>query len=255
MRYSSRQIGDAVSIIDPLLRLSSIYGSVPGMAYGLSYGDETVLLASEGVADVETGEPVDAATTAFRCASITKTLTGTIIMQLVERGKLRLDDSVISHLAWTKKILEPDLTVRHLLVHAGGVIRDGSNAWLGEPMPDRETLRRELSNGATFAEPSEHFRYSNIAYSLLGEIAEVGVGAIVRNPRAQQHRQAPRARIHVARSHARRTKSARDGVHERSTERAAREGPPREGPRHRPGGRARLDRARSARVPARADAR
>jgi CubicO group peptidase (beta-lactamase class C family) len=172
MPFTSRQLDDAVSIIDPLLRLSSIYGRVPGVAFGLSYEGETVLLGGHGLANVETGEPIDAATTAFRCASITKTFTATVIMQLVERGKLRLDDPVVSHLAWAKKALGRELTVRHLLVHAGSIIRDGSNAWLGDPMPDRASLRRELANVATFGEPAERFRYSNIAYSLLGEIAE-----------------------------------------------------------------------------------
>jgi CubicO group peptidase (beta-lactamase class C family) len=176
MPFTSRQIDDAASIIDPLLRLSSIYGRVPGVAYGLSYDGETVLLGAQGLANVETGEPVDAASTAFRCASITKTFTATVIMQLVERGKLRLDDPVVSHLAWAKRALGRDVTVRHLLVHAGSIIRDGSNAWLGEPMPDRATLRRELAGAATFGEPAERFRYSNIAYSLLGEIAETVSG-------------------------------------------------------------------------------
>ena len=137
MPFTSRQIDDAVSIIDPLLRLSSIYGRVPGVAFGLSYDGETVLLGAQGLANVETGEPVDAASTTFRCASITKTFTATVIMQLVERGKLRLDDPVVSHLAWAKRALGRDLTVRHLLVHTGSIIRDGSNAWLGDPMPDR----------------------------------------------------------------------------------------------------------------------
>jgi CubicO group peptidase (beta-lactamase class C family) len=49
-------------------------------------------------------------------------------------------------------------------------------AWRGEPMPDRATLRRELASVATFGEPAERFRYSNIAYSLLGEIAETVSG-------------------------------------------------------------------------------
>lgn len=176
MPFTSRQIDDAVSIIDPLLRLSSIYGRVPGVAYGLSYDGENVLVGSHGLANVEAEEPVDADSTAFRCASITKTFTATVIMQLVERGKLRLDDPVVSHLAWAKRTLSRDVTVRHLLVHAGSIIRDGSNAWHGEPMPDRATLRRELAGAATFGEPAEQFRYSNIAYSMLGEIAEAVSG-------------------------------------------------------------------------------
>jgi CubicO group peptidase (beta-lactamase class C family) len=176
MSYSSRQLTDAAAIIDPLLRLSSIYARVPGMAFGFSHDNKVILLGAHGVADLETGQPVDATSTAFRCASITKTVTATIIMRLVERGTLRLDDSVTAHLTWAKETFDPKLTVRHLLMHSGSVIRDGSNTWSGTPMPDRDTLRAELTGAATFGKPSERFRYSNIAYSLLGEIAEAATG-------------------------------------------------------------------------------
>ncbi len=169
-------MADAAAIIDPLLRLTAIYTRLPGMAFGLSHHDETVLLGGYGLADLDTGEAVDASTTAFRCASITKTVTATIVLQLVERGKLRLDDAVVDRLAWTRGTFDRELTVRHLLIHAGSVIRDGSNAWFDVAMPDRETLRRELRGAATFGQPSERFRYSNIAYSLLGEIAEAATG-------------------------------------------------------------------------------
>ena len=169
-------MADAAAVIDPLLRLTAIYSRLPGMAYGLSHHDETILLGGYGLADLDTGDPVDPAVTAFRCASITKTVTATIVLQLVERGKLRLDDAVVDRLPWTKGTFDRELTVRHLLIHAGSVIRDGSNAWWDVPMPDRETLRRELRGAATFGEPSERFRYSNIAYSLLGEIAESATG-------------------------------------------------------------------------------
>jgi len=172
MPFTTRQVADAATIIDPLMRLNAIYARLPGMAFGLSHGDETVLLGAYGVADLETGHPVDPTTTAFRCASITKTFTATIVMQLVDGGRLRLDDAVIARLPWTRGIFQRDLTVRHLLIHAGSVIRDGSNAWSEVPMPDRSTLHAELRGGATFGEPSERFRYSNIAYALLGEIAE-----------------------------------------------------------------------------------
>ncbi|MDE3064886.1 MAG: beta-lactamase family protein, partial [Acidobacteriota bacterium] len=176
MPFTARQVRDATDILDPLLRLHALYSRLPGMAFGVSHAGATVLLGAHGLADVESAVPVDASATTFRCASITKTVTATLIVQLAERGRLRLDDPVVSLLAWTRGTLGPDVTVRHLLMHSGGVIRDGSNAWFDVDMPDRVTLRRELRGSATFAEPSERFRYSNIAYSLLGEIAETVTG-------------------------------------------------------------------------------
>jgi len=169
---SARQVADAAAIAERLIVCLRRLHSTPGVAWGLSHEGTTVLFGADGVADTATGVPIDEATTRFRCASITKTFTATLVLQQVERGRLRLDDPVTGWLPWTRHSLDGDLTVRHLLQHASGVIRDGSNAWDDTSMPDRETLHRELSKGATFGPPSERFRYSNMAYALLGEILE-----------------------------------------------------------------------------------
>jgi len=172
MSLSERQLADAAALSDALLRLTAIHSRVPGAAFGFSHDGATILLGAHGLADVEHAAPVDAVATAFRCASITKSVTATLVMQLVERGKLRLDDAVTSLLPWTRQALDAELTVRHLLMHGGGVIRDGSNAWDDRSMPDREMFRAEVRAKAAFGLPSERFRYSNVAYSLLGEIVE-----------------------------------------------------------------------------------
>lgn len=172
MSFTSRQLADAADLIDPVLRLGSIYARVPGIAFGLTHGSTNILLGNFGLADVERDIPVDVDATRFRCASITKSFTATLIMRLVERRKLRLDDAVSSILPWVRGAIGDDVTVRHLLSHSAGMIRDGSNAWDDRTMPDRTTFRTEMRHSATFAEPAERFRYSNTAYSLLGEIIE-----------------------------------------------------------------------------------
>jgi CubicO group peptidase (beta-lactamase class C family) len=169
---TDRQVADAAAIAERLLVVLRRRHGCPGIAYGLRHDGTTVLFGADGVADLATGAPVDVATTRFRCASITKTFTATLVLQLVERGQLRLDDAVTTWLPWTRRTLGADVTVRHLLLHAGGVIRDGSNAWDDTTMPDREALHRELGAAATFGAPSERFRYSNMAYALLGEVLE-----------------------------------------------------------------------------------
>ena len=146
---------------------------MPGIAYGLSHDTRTVLLGASGFADLEAGTPVDAATTRFRCASITKTFTATLVLQQVERGRLRLDDAGDG----APRVDQGDpattaLTLRHLLMHAGSVNRDGSNDWSDRTMPDADALRAELRRSAAFGEPAERFRYSNLGYALLGEVLE-----------------------------------------------------------------------------------
>lgn len=175
MTFSSRQLADVARIADPLLHLHTLYARVPGVAFGLRHGNNTVLLGGHGVANVASESPVDPANTSFRCASITKTFTTTLIMRLAERGKLRLDDTVREWLPWTVSAVGTDLTIRHLLMHAGGVLRDGENDW-STSLSNVEELRHEFEHGATFSEPLVHFRYSNVAFSMLGEIAEHASG-------------------------------------------------------------------------------
>lgn len=176
MTLTARQVGDAAAIAGRLIVCLRHAHDAPGVAYGLSHEGRTVLLGADGVANLETRAPIDARTTRFRCASITKTFTATMVLRQVERKRLRLDDPVVDWLAWTKRTLDPALTIRHLLAHGGSVIRDGSNAWDDRTMPDRATLRAELEGEATFGAPWERFRYSNIAYALVGEVLEAATG-------------------------------------------------------------------------------
>jgi CubicO group peptidase (beta-lactamase class C family) len=95
-RLTAAQVGDAAALAEPLLRWSAAASQVPGIAYGLRHGDRTVLLGARGVTDLDDPEPVDPTRTTFRCASITKTFTATLVLQQVERGRLRLDDPVVA---------------------------------------------------------------------------------------------------------------------------------------------------------------
>jgi D-alanyl-D-alanine carboxypeptidase len=181
---TSRQVVDASLLAERLVVCLRHAHDVPGVAYGMRHDGATVLLGANGMADLGARVPVDAATTRFRCASITKTFTATLLMGEVERGRLRLDDAVVEWLPWTRGVLDPELSLRHLVLHAGGIIRDGSNAWDDRTMPDRATLHAELERSAAFGEPSERFRYSNLGYALLGEVLEAATsrtfGALLR---------------------------------------------------------------------------
>ena len=78
---------------------------------------------------------------------------------------------------WTRRLPHAkDISIRHLLVHGSGVIRDGSNRWGDDDFPDRETVRSGVRQQLSFAEPATTFRYSNIAYVLLGEVLEAVTG-------------------------------------------------------------------------------
>ena len=172
MKLTKRQVADAGAIVRPWLGYRALMGEVPGVSFGISYDGAPIVLGGFGYADLATQSPA-ASDTGYRVASITKTVAATLVLQLVERGKLRLDEPVTSYLPWLRPAMgRSGVTVRHLLTHSGGVIRDASCEWGDAEFLDRDTLRRDVLAQATVAEPSVGFNYSNVAYALLGEIVE-----------------------------------------------------------------------------------
>jgi CubicO group peptidase (beta-lactamase class C family) len=120
----------------------------------------------------------------FRIASHSKTFTGVAIMQLVEQGKVRLDDTVGDHVADLAEFDMAGVTVRELLAHGSGMIRDGDNCdwWdVARLFPDREELIETVTRHGKVLEANEHFKYSNIGYSVLGLIIESASGISYRD--------------------------------------------------------------------------
>ncbi len=121
----------------------------------------------------------------FRVGSITKTFVATVALELVDEGRLRLDDTVE---AWLAGVV-PDghrITVRHLLNHTSGLY-DYLHTL---PMPPQqefldnrwrtwtadELVQRALVNPPTFEPPGSAYAYSNTGYVLLGQIIEEVTG-------------------------------------------------------------------------------
>ncbi|MHB8296315.1 MAG: serine hydrolase domain-containing protein [Acidimicrobiales bacterium] len=172
MTLPERQLADAAAIFEGLLRYRAYMEEVPAVSYGLSHQGKPFLLGAAGTSDVEAGTPATVET-AYRVASITKTVTATLVMQLVERALLRLDEPIATYLPWLPASVRTDgVTVRHLLTHSSGLIRDGSANWEDGDLPSSAELHRDVCDLAAVAPPSAGFRYSNVAYALLGEIVE-----------------------------------------------------------------------------------
>ena len=156
------------------------HGAV-GAVLVLARGGEVLGRAHHGLADLASERPVDA-DTIFHWASITKTLTAVAAMQLVERGKLSLDDAVADYLPEVRRAHNPfgsmeSITVRHLITHTSG-FRGSTFPWGG----DEEWHPHEPTDWAQVAammpytriefEPGSRYSYSNPGYSMLGRIVE-----------------------------------------------------------------------------------
>ena len=91
-------------------------------------------------------------------------------MQLREEGKLDLDDRLDAHL---DGVAHGDLTLRRLLGQASGLQREiPGNVWETLQFPERLGARRDADarGGARCSRPGERWHYSNLAFSLLGEV-------------------------------------------------------------------------------------
>lgn len=118
----------------------------------------------------------------FRVASITKLFVATVVLQLVEEGRLRLDDPLTRHVPGYPR--GDRITIRHLLSHTSGVPDYGLTTGFG-PRLLAERERRwhtdevlGLVAGARpdFPPGADH-RYSNTGYLLLGKVIDAVTGS------------------------------------------------------------------------------
>lgn len=171
---SADAIRSVSQYLESWLAFRGEYTGTPGLQASVRVGGDLVLNTAWGDADTVSGVPMTTKHL-FRIASHSKTMTATAIMQLAESGSLRLDDTAASHIPELEGTDAGRVTIRELLGHQGGVIRDGSESdfWQrGYDFPDRQALIECLCAEGTVYGTNELFKYSNIGYSLLGAIIE-----------------------------------------------------------------------------------
>jgi len=153
---------------------------IPGVQACVTQDGAQRLSAALGCADEPAGAPLTERHL-FRIASHSKTFTAVLALRLVEQGRLRLDDPVAAHVPGLTGSAMANTTLRELLSHGGGVIRDSEDGdfWqLARPYPDRDELVRIAAEPSAAVLPRhERFKYSNIAYGVLGLVIEEVTGA------------------------------------------------------------------------------
>ncbi len=163
---------------------------VPGAALAVVKDGRLVLARGYGWADRDACRPVQP-DSLFRIASLSKAVTATAVLQLVEQGKLKLDAKVYDVLD-LQRYAQPEgqfdprtkqITILHLLQHTAGFDRDASfdpmfrsvriskSVGSTPPAGPADIIRYMAPRPLDFT-PGERFAYSNYGYCLLGRVIE-----------------------------------------------------------------------------------
>ncbi|TQL02818.1 serine hydrolase [Cellulomonas sp. SLBN-39] len=110
---------DVDAWLDDTLPAALEEGRIAGATVAVVADGEIVTARGFGVADVATGEPVDADGTLVRPGSVSKLVTATAVMQLVAQGDVDLDTDVERYTGLDLGHAQP-VTLRHLLTHTAG---------------------------------------------------------------------------------------------------------------------------------------
>jgi CubicO group peptidase (beta-lactamase class C family) len=132
--------------------------------------------AGAGFADLARRSAANPATL-YRIASITKTFTGTAVMQLRDAGRLELDEAAANYIPEMRDIAPTDakielVTIRRMLAHTSGLASEPPGTDWTVPVYEGLVARTLNQPGAiaTRIPPNQHPKYSNLAYQLLGEV-------------------------------------------------------------------------------------
>lgn len=155
-----------------------------GAAAGVVHAGELVWSGGVGFADLAAGRR-SGPDVLYRIASITKTFTGTAILQLRDAGKLDLDDPVVKWIPELADSASPEtiggVTIRRLLSHESGLVSEppGTDFLALRPIYQGVVARNLERVGEIFTAvpPNTQLKYCNLGYQLLGEVVS-RVGAI-----------------------------------------------------------------------------
>ena len=156
---------------------------MPGVIVGAWFPGRGEYVVAKGVRDRTTGEPMTT-DLHFRIGSNTKAYVGTVVLQLVDEGRIKLDDTIGGRFPWVKRGNE--ITIRMLLNMTSGIpsyteieqfgadaIADPHRAWT------RQMLFDYVKDLPLRFDPGTRYHYSNTNTILLGMIVEATTGKTI----------------------------------------------------------------------------
>lgn len=167
---SAGMSAEKLARIDELVREAIGRGKMPGAVVLVGRRDKIVFRKSYGRRAVEPAVEEMTPDTIFDVASLTKpVVTATSVMLLVERGQLRLSDTVGKFIPEIEDENAKKVTVEQLLTHTSGYRPDFD---LGEKWGGHAGMLEALKKERLRNPPGTKFVYSDIGFIVLGEIVE-----------------------------------------------------------------------------------
>jgi CubicO group peptidase (beta-lactamase class C family) len=164
---------DADAWLDGYLPYALHSGDIAGAVVAIVKDGKVLTERGYGFSDIEKRTSVDPKKTLFRPGSVSKLLTWTAVMQLVERGKINLDADVNQYLDFKIPAFDGQpVTMRNIMQHTAGFEEQAKGILSDDPKsPSFETLLKAGVPKRVFA-PGSTPSYSNYGASLAGYIVQ-----------------------------------------------------------------------------------
>jgi D-alanyl-D-alanine carboxypeptidase len=164
---STRPAASAPDTVDRLITAEMARSHVPGVALAVVRGGQVIKAEGYGVGDLENGVRVTPQTV-FNIGSVSKQFLATGILLLAQDGQLRVDDPIAKHIAGTPEAWS-GITLRHLLTHTSGVLREGPAFDPLKVQPDSVVIRSAFSMPLEFPTGTK-YQYCNVCYFTLADV-------------------------------------------------------------------------------------
>lgn len=153
---------------------------IPGVCVAVVQDQQVIWTKGYGFSDIKSQRSVTA-DTIFAVGSITKLITATMLMQLRDSGKINLDDAVEKYLPSLKIHSRASsgrpVTIRQIASHTAGLPREVSfESWNTLEFPPSDKLLDELKDVTPVFPPLSRYKYSNLGYTILGQVLSVVAG-------------------------------------------------------------------------------
>ncbi|HET8826316.1 MAG TPA: serine hydrolase, partial [Terriglobales bacterium] len=170
MTAFAQQNDSRLAVVDSIIQTSIQNHEVPGAVLIVGHDGQVVYRKAYGMRSLEPTRSAMTVDTIFDIASLTKVVaTTTAAMQLMEQGKIRLNDPVVKYIPEFGQNSKSDITVRDLMTHYSGL---PPSLDLKTPWSGRDTGYSLAFSITPLAPPESRFVYSDVDYIVLGAIIE-----------------------------------------------------------------------------------